>query len=385
MSSPNQRALRRLIALAMLSGVVIIALFCVVEQAQIRSRAIATLEDFAADPRTEEERLEAGHVRPTIAAFSLAEENAPFSSLERGLRARVQEEPPHLGVITHYAEDREQAYFLLLPAAALGLDDEDTFLFYTDVSFASDIVTSAAMIMALVFLAVAAALYLAGRATIRLLDRKDESMRHFFANASHELKTPLMAIQSYADGLSCGLVEPQTACDVIDRESARMDHLIGGILAFSKLDSGMLALQRSACDAREVLYDALDAVSAQAGQRNLHLVPELPEPLTLTADEGLLYSIFSNILSNSVRYAKTTIRLTASREGDTLVLQIANDGPPLEEEDAVHLFDRFYKGRQGQTGIGLALAREYARLHGGDLSAANKDGWVVFYVRLPLD
>lgn len=223
MSSPNGRALRRLVALAMLSGVVLIALFCVVEQAQIRHRAVETLTAFKTDPHTEPDALASGRVRPTIAVLGLDDaDTSADSALERGLRhyAKVSAPPP--GEITRLGEGRMQAYFFVQDAQALGFAGDETYLFYTDVSFASDVVRSAALVMGLVFLIVAALLYQSGRATIRLLDEKDAAMRDFFAGASHELKTPLMAITSYADGLSRGIVDESTACAVIDKECARM-------------------------------------------------------------------------------------------------------------------------------------------------------------------
>ena len=243
MSSPNGRALRRLVALAMLSGVVLIALFCVVEQAQIRHRAVETLTAFKTDPHTEPDALASGRVRPTIAVLGLDDaDTSADSALERGLRhyAKVSAPPP--GEITRLGEGRMQAYFFVQDAQALGFAGDETYLFYTDVSFASDVVRSAALVMGLVFLIVAALLYRSGRATIRLLDEKDAAMRDFFAGASHELKTPLMAITSYADGLSRGIVDEITACAVIDKECARMNGLVADILAFSKLDGGMVRL-----------------------------------------------------------------------------------------------------------------------------------------------
>ena len=87
-------------------------------------------------------------------------------------------------------------------------------------------------------------------------------MRDFFAGASHELKTPLMAITSYADGLSRGIVDESTACAVIDKECVRMNGLVADILAFSKLDGGMVRLQKLDTDVREILYDALQSIAA---------------------------------------------------------------------------------------------------------------------------
>lgn len=163
-----------------------------------------------------------------------------------------------------------------------------------------------------------------------------------------------------------------------------MNGLVADILAFSKLDGGMVRLQKLDTDVREILYDALQSIEAESARRGIALEPELATPLSLCCDETLLYSVFSNILTNSVRYARGTIRLSAERTDDALCVMLANDGPAIDADEAARLFDRFHVGSGGQTGLGLALAREYARLHGGDVSVRSAEGWTVFCVRLPL-
>lgn len=379
-ASLNHHALRRLIALAILSGFVVIALFFVIEERQIASRATHTLNAYATVPWSDLDKITSGRIAPDVAVISIEEsDHAALDALGKGLLAHVTQEDAHLepGTIARYNDGRLSAYFFIRAF------DSDTLIFYSDVSFARDIVRSAALIMALVFLGIAILLYLYGRATIRLLDQKDQSMRDFFANASHELKTPLMTVQSYADGLSHGLVSQDKALRIIDRETTRMAQLINGILTFSKLDSGMLQPARDECDLRELLYDALQNIETTAAQRSLTLAPALPEPLHYRGDASLLYSIFSNILSNSVRYASHEIRLSAHRTRDAYTILIANDGPAIETDNRERIFDRFYKGNDGQSGIGLSLSREYTHLHDGTITAASSDGWTTFTITLP--
>lgn len=380
-SSPNQRALRRLIALAILSGLVVIALFFAIEERQIASRATHTLSVYASAPWQDFDKIVFGKISPDVSIISLEESDAAaLTELGQGLLAYVERERDTLtpGEIECFRSGQLCAYYFIRESG------DDTLILYSDVSFARDIVRSAALVMGLVFLIVAALLYRSGRATIRLLDEKDAAMRDFFAGASHELKTPLMAITSYADGLSRGIVDESTACAVIDKECARMNGLVADILAFSKLDGGMVRLQKLDTDVREILYDALQSIEAESARRGIALEPELPAPLSLCCDEALLYSVFSNILTNSVRYARGTIRLSAERADDSLCVMLANDGPAIGADEAARLFDRFHVGSGGQTGLGLALAREYARLHGGDVSVRSQAGWTIFCVRLPL-
>ena len=103
-------------------------------------------------------------------------------------------------------------------------------LLYTDVSFSFDLVRTATVIMAVVVLALSILLYCVQRYTVKILDSKDQRMKDFFANALHELKTPLMAIRSYVEGLEAGLVEQNKACSVITKETDRMASLVSTIL-----------------------------------------------------------------------------------------------------------------------------------------------------------
>ncbi len=97
-------------------------------------------------------------------------------------------------------------------------------------------------------------------------------------------------------------------------------------------------------------------------------------------DEELLFSVFSNLMTNCVQYAVHNIFIAAFRspDGKMLTVLISDDGEELSEDDMAHMFERFYKGSGGQTGIGLALSREYVRLHHGELSVSVEKGRTVF-------
>ena len=209
-------------------------------------------------------------------------------------------------------------------------------------------------------------------------------MKEFFANASHELKTPLMAIRSYAEGLESGLVEQEKACAVITKEVDRMTGIVNAILEFSKLDSGTIQLHMAENDVREILYDAIQGIEQTAEQKGIEIVPKLPDPMLFTCDEEMLFSAFSNILTNCVRYAESRITISASLQKSpaALTIRISNDGQFISEQDAAHLFERFYKGAGGQTGIGMALSLEYVRLHQGNISVSVHEGNTMFEVVL---
>ncbi len=223
---------------------------------------------------------------------------------------------------------------------------------------------------------------IAKRITVQALEA-DRATREFFANASHELKTPLTAIEGYVDGMAAGVIAPEDAQPVIEREVGRVKKLVNQILALSKADAGAQKAVREPVDLREVVTDALADVAPEADKRGLALDADLPMPLPLASDEALLYGIVSNLLSNAVRHGATEVRVTARREGEALRVTVANDGQPLSDDALAHLFDRFYTGPGGNTGIGLALALEHTRLVGGTLTAAQEDGRTVLTLEVP--
>lgn len=378
----NRRVLRLLTVLAVLSGVVIVALFFFVARNQIRERATETLRAFAVDTGGAWDEIS-----PEIYFVSTDETgDETLTELDQRLLDHYLLNGTNIPLekVCYFTSGKWEAYFFVRAAGRIGERSNGVLLIYTDVSFSSDLVRTAAAIMAVVVLVLSILLYCVERYTVKALDSKDKGMKDFFANASHELKTPLMAIRSYADGLESGLVEQGKACSIIVKEADRMTSLVNDILEFSKLDSGTVQPHMAENDVREILYDAIQVIEQTAEQRGIEIVPDLPIPMLFTCDEEMLFSAFSNILTNSVRYAESCINITALQQKSpaVIIVRISNDGRLISEQDKDHLFERFYKGNKGQTGIGMALSLEYIRLHQGSISVSVCDGNTVFEVRL---
>lgn len=378
----NRRALRLLTILTVLSGAVIVSLFFFVAQNQIRERATETLKAFAVDPGGAWDEIS-----PEIYFVSTDETgDEALTELDQGLidYYLLNETSIPLEKVCRFTSEGWEVYFFARAASRIGEQTDGVMLLYTDVSFSSDLVRTATVIMAVVVLVLSILLYCVQRYTVKMLDNKDQSMKDFFANASHELKTPLMAIRSYADGLESGLVEQEKACSIITKEADRMTSLVNAILEFSKLDSGTVQPHKAENDVREILYDAIQVIEQTAERKGIEIVPELPTPILFTCDEDMLFSAFSNVLTNCVRYAKSRITITTSQldSSATLLIRISNDGGVISEQDAAHLFERFYKGIGGQTGIGMALTLEYIKLHKGTISVFNLDGKAIFEIKL---
>ena len=236
-----------------------------------------------------------------------------------------------------------------------------------------------------VLLAISSVMCLLGFRFGRDIEKEAERQQTFFQNASHELKTPLMAIQGYAEGIQAGVMDTGSAAEVILAESDRMTELVEELLDISKIDMGRQRPTLSETDIRELLYDSIRAVEPTAAAGGIAIVPDFPEePVMLSCDDTRLRRAVTNILSNGVRYARSQLRLTCRADKRHVTIRIQDDGDGIAEEDLPHIFDRFYMGRSGKSGIGLALTKEIIHLHRGTIRAYNGDTGAVFEISFPV-
>ena len=216
-----------------------------------------------------------------------------------------------------------------------------------------------------VLLAISSVMCLLGFLFGRDIEKEAERQQTFFQNASHELKTPLMAIQGYAEGIQAGVMDTGSAAEVILKESDRMTELVDELLDISKIDMGRQPLTLSEMDVRELLYDSIRAVEPAAAG-GIAIVPDFPEePVMVSCDDTRLRRAVTNILSNGVRYARSELRLTCRADRRQVTIRIQDNGDGIAEADLPHIFDRFYMGKSGKSGIGLALTREIIHMHKG--------------------
>ena len=215
-----------------------------------------------------------------------------------------------------------------------------------------------------------------GYKTGKSIEEEQETQKRFFENASHELKTPLMSIQGFAEGLQGGIIEePEHAYRVIMKETSRMADLVDEILLLSKYDRKQQTLMKEKISVAELVGDCLDMLGAEIRKRDLLLTVDIADQF-IEVDEEQMRRAVSNILSNALRYAKTKISVTY-RENR---LCIWDDGEPPAEDELATIFERFHTGKNGNTGIGLALAKEVVEAHGYSICAENRDGGVQFVI-----
>ena len=236
-----------------------------------------------------------------------------------------------------------------------------------------------------VLVAISSVMCLLGFRFGRDIEKEAERQQTFFQNASHELKTPLMAIQGYAEGIQAGVMDTASAAEVILAESDRMTELVDELLDISKIDMGRQPLTLSEMDVRELLYDSIRAVEPAAAAGGIAIVPDFPEePVMVSCDDTRLRRAVTNILSNGVRYARSELRLTCRADRRQVTIRIQDNGDGIAEEDLPHIFDRFYMGKNGKSGIGLALTKEIVHLHKGTIRAYNGETGAVFEISIPV-
>ena len=236
-----------------------------------------------------------------------------------------------------------------------------------------------------VLLAISSVMCLLGFRFGRDIEKEAERQQTFFQNASHELKTPLMAIQGYAEGIQAGVMDAGGAAEVILAESDRMTELVEELLDISKIDMGRQQLALSEMDVRELLYDSIRAVEPAAAASGITIAPDFPEePIMVKCDDTQMRRAVTNILTNGLRYARSELCLTCRPDKRNVIIRIQDDGDGIAEGDLPHIFERFYMGKSGKSGIGLALTREIIHLHKGTIRARNGDTGAVFEITLPM-
>ena len=224
----------------------------------------------------------------------------------------------------------------------------------------------------------------------------EERLRRFVADASHELRTPLTSIRGYAELFRRGAAddpdELTTAMRRIEEEGERMGELVEDLLLLARLDQGR-PLEQEPVDLGRVATDAVADARAVDPDRPITLTVTGDGPVLVTGDEARLRQVAANLLANARQHtpAGTPVAVRVRADGGRAVLQVADEGPGLAEEEAARVFERFYRADRsrarasGGTGLGLSIVAAIAEAHGGTASVTSSPGaGATFRVELPL-
>jgi signal transduction histidine kinase len=231
----------------------------------------------------------------------------------------------------------------------------------------------------------------------RELREANRHMREVLGVLGHELRNPLAAICNALDVLELQGDDPPTRESVrklMERQTQCIGRLIEDMLEASRIDHGKIRLLKQRLDLAQTVSRAVETVRAFLERRGHHLEVSLPpEPVALDADPVRLEQVLTNLLNNAAKYTEPGghIGVTAEEQGGDVVLQVRDSGIGIDPAMLAHIFDPFWQVEcavdhsQGGLGIGLALVRELAEMHGGSASAysAGLGRGSEFVVRLP--
>jgi len=220
----------------------------------------------------------------------------------------------------------------------------------------------------------------------------DRAKTDFFANVSHDLRTPLTLILSPLESLRRGETPPggeRAAFESMHLASRRLLALIDRLLDLAKADAGRERLELRPTSLRSLL-GALHASFAPAAlSRGVEVAVDADVEVPVELDVRWVDSALSNLVANAMRFARAHIVIRARDLGGEIVLEVEDDGPGIPEADRAVIFERFGQAsaetrKRSGTGLGLAIVREAARLHGGQASVEESTlGGARFVLRLP--
>lgn len=224
-----------------------------------------------------------------------------------------------------------------------------------------------------------------------------EARDKFLQTATHELRTPLANLRAYAEALNIesgvSLEEQKEFCNIITDETLRLSRLVDHLLTVGQMEAGSLVIQQHSLDPAKILEEAIENTRPQIIAAGLKLDTDIsPKLRKIRGDKDKLQAVLVNLIGNAAKYtlAGGSVRISASLRGESLEVKVADTGIGIGPEDIPKVFEKFYRVQndavQNQTGngLGLAFAREVARLHHGDIVLESQLGeGSVFTLTLP--
>jgi signal transduction histidine kinase len=214
-----------------------------------------------------------------------------------------------------------------------------------------------------------------------------DAERAVLLSVSHDLRTPLTSIRGYAEGIEDGTIAPAEAAAVVGREAARLERMVGDLLALARLRQGVLEVRSEPVDLAVVAREAEERLRPAAREAGVEVRVE-GGPGAATADHGRALQVVTNLLDNAIRVSPRGGAVTvAVAPGE---LRVSDRGPGIPEAELPNAFERFHlRARTGNgspegAGLGLAIVRELTEAMGGSAGVENLDGGgASFTVRLP--
>lgn len=218
------------------------------------------------------------------------------------------------------------------------------------------------------------------------LKKLEQVRKDFFANVSHELKTPITSIKGFTETLLDGAMENEELCknflNIILTESERMQSLIQDLLDLSKIEQQNFKLDRSNVSVQKIIEDVIQMIIQKAEEKNIEFKTYIKSPLIVNADKLRLKQVFINLMDNAIHYtpAGGKVFITASETNDQVTVRVNDTGVGIGKEDISRIFERFYRvdkarsRNSGGTGLGLAIVKHLVEAHKGKVNVESKLG-----------
>ncbi|HEK9102259.1 HAMP domain-containing protein [Bacillus pfraonensis] len=219
----------------------------------------------------------------------------------------------------------------------------------------------------------------------------EKTRKEFISGVSHELKTPLSVIRSFAEGIKDGVSKDTTYyTDVILEETENMNRLIVEMLELAKLESGTYKLEMNSFSIGELVQQVYTKLLFSMEEKQLQVEIDANPSIYVKANRNRIEQVVVNLLSNAIRYTPDgkAIRIRVIENEQKVKVEIENTGNPIPDESLQKIWDRFYRldasrsRHTGGTGLGLSIVKNILELHHAEYGVYNTDNSVVFYFDL---
>ena len=207
------------------------------------------------------------------------------------------------------------------------------------------------------------------------IDSEANRKNTIYENVAHDLRTPLVSILGYADGLKSGIIKDKNkACDVILRTGNQLKEMIENILVLSRFDNDTYKGSKEELSLVDLISEQVETVRVIDDNIKVEFENDLDDGGVIVSDRKLLIRIIQNLLSNAIKYAKSKVIITARTGEPHYLVSVADDGDGIDKSNLENIFTRYYKGEDGHFGIGLAVVKSSVDYLGGKISVESKTG-----------
>jgi signal transduction histidine kinase len=221
-----------------------------------------------------------------------------------------------------------------------------------------------------------------------------EQLRHFVADVSHQLKSPLTSIQGFAQAMQDGTASDEEtrlkAARIIEDESKRMIRQVNELLELSRMQAGQVKMSKEPVDIKEILLRCQEIFALRLEEKKITLKNKIDSSAIIIADADRLEDVFSNLLDNAIKNSPSQgeIEVILHNQGNSVEVTIIDSGPGIPPEQIPYVFNRFQQSSGLRTGfgLGLSIAKEIIIAHDGKIEVSSNPGeGAKFTVTLPLD